>query len=157
MIFTTSNPEPDPSPNFYIVFWQSSRLLPFSRSSAPSLIDSVLPPSISGFEDCIVLSFLGRKDTKRILEFFSCNLNRRKRWNEAKLDGKPFNSLNLSLNISNSFSKFVSVNFRWRGDRKKVDGERLFHRSGNGVCVQSLSYLAELPSIRDCHPGYEQL
>lgn len=66
-------------------------------------------------------------------------------------------SLNLSLNISNSFSKFVSVNFRWRGDRKKVDGERLFHRSGNGVCVQSLSYLAELPSIRDCHPGYEQL
>lgn len=157
MIFTTSNPEPDPSPNFYIVFWQSSRLLPFSRSSAPSLIDSVLPPSISGFEDCIVLSFLGRKDTKRILEFFSCNLNRRKRWNEAKLDGKPFNSLNLSLNISNSFSKFVSVNFRWRGDRKKVDGERLFHRSGNGVCVQSLSYLAEPPSIRDCHPGYEQL
>lgn len=66
-------------------------------------------------------------------------------------------SLNLSLNISNSFSKFVSVNFRWRGDRKKVDGERLFHRSGNGVCVQSLSYLAEPPSIRDCHPGYEQL
>lgn len=86
---------------------------------------------------------------------FSCNLNRRKRWNEAKLDGKPFNSLNLSLNISNSFSKFVSVNFRWRGDRKKV--ERPFHRFGNGVCVQSLSYLAEPPSIRDCHPGYEQL
>lgn len=53
------------------------------------------------------------------------------------------------------FSKFVSINFRWRGDRKKV--ERPFHRFGNGVCVQSLSYLAEPPSIRDCHPGYEQL
>lgn len=146
MIFTTSNPEPDPSPNFYIVFWQSSRLLPFSRSSAPSLIDSVLPPSISGFEDCIVLSFLGRKDTKRILEFF------RATWIKEN-DGTK-RSWMANLSIRTNFSKSI-VEYFWNSFRLIFVGEAIGRRWNVLSIVLETEYACKVCLISRSHPPSE--
>lgn len=101
----------DPLPTFILSFGKVRRC----RSPAhrlPLAHRFALPPSISGFEDCVVLSFLARKKNARIFSIW-CNLVRLNKnrdgtgWQTFQFERT---SLNLSLNIS-IFNSFLEIRF----------------------------------------------
>lgn len=118
----------DPLPTFILSFGKVRRC----RSPAhrlPLAHRFALPPSISGFEDCVVLSFLARKKNARIFSRNLVRLNKNRDGTGWETFQFERTSLNLSLNISifNSFLKIRfdgTVNLRRRLTRRWEEGGR---------------------------------
>lgn len=152
---------PDPSPNFYIVFAKVRTL---------SLID---PSSSfdSGFA-CIFFFFLQGKDNRRISSKYNKKDETTKRSRVIFSDSNEIFPNRWIFPLFYSFRRskqsmewLVFVNFGtvWRGDGRSKRWSK--SRIGFSVSIvetnmrarSKVCLIAELPSIRDCHPGYEQL
>lgn len=152
---------PDPSPNFYIVFAKVRTL---------SLID----PS-SSFDSGFACIFFFFCKGKIIVEFRANIIKKMKQRSEAgwsSLIRTKFFQIVEYFHYSIRFDDrkqsmewLVFVNFGtvWRGDGRSKRWSK--SRIGFSVSIvetnmrarSKVCLIAELPSIRDCHPGYEQL